>query len=230
MCFSAGVSFGAAAVLGGAGVISLKKVSQRGQVMFASLPLLFGIQQACEGVLWLSLTHSCLVKMQTPFTFIFLFFAQVLWTTFIPLSFLLMEKNPLRKKLLYASLAAGICDSLLLGYRLVFYEVRAEIDCRHIYYNIGTTQFIVVTSSILYVIAIILPPFISSVKETKILGTLLTLSLLASKLIYESYLISVWCFFAAVISIMVVHMMKQFQKEKVPDGLIKSSNRFSQQH
>jgi heme A synthase len=79
MCFSATASFSAAAVLGTVGVVALNKVKSKDQLMFASIPLLFGIQQAIEGLVWVSLTHSSDVFLRQFFTYGFLFFAQVLW-------------------------------------------------------------------------------------------------------------------------------------------------------
>ena len=54
MCFSATASFAASAVLitAGGASLSLAKPHQR---LFAAMPLLFGIQQAIEGLQWLQL-------------------------------------------------------------------------------------------------------------------------------------------------------------------------------
>ena len=45
MCFSATASFGASIVLTGIGVASLKQVKEPAQYPFASIPLIFGVQQ-----------------------------------------------------------------------------------------------------------------------------------------------------------------------------------------
>ena len=57
MCFSATASFSAGAVLTGLGAVSLSKASSPREYPFASIPLLFGIQQITEGFVWLSMTH-----------------------------------------------------------------------------------------------------------------------------------------------------------------------------
>lgn len=230
MCFSAEVSFGAAAVLGVTGVAALVKVNRPKQILFASIPILFAIQQACEGVLWLSLSHASMAKWQEPFTYVFLFFAQFLWTTWIPLAFLSLEKNGLFKKLLAVTAVAGICDSLLLGYRLIANGAEAEIDCSHIYYHIASPQWMVIASSILYVIAIIITPFFSSLRHARLLGLLMAGSLIFTKLMYEQYLISVWCFFAALLSVLIVRMMRQFHSQGVQKPLSGSVKDLRHQH
>src|ERR1700709_2677092 len=112
MCFSAGASFTASAVLGTLGSFSLKRAEGKSQIMFASIPVLFAVQQFSEGLLWLSLSKDGYEEWQTAATYFFLFFAQFLWTTWIPVSMLLMETNKVRKKILYFISFAGIADSL----------------------------------------------------------------------------------------------------------------------
>lgn len=215
MCFSATASFTAAAVLGAAGAVSLKKMTDRSQFMFAAIPLLFGIQQATEGLLWMSLTQSGYSHLQTVTTYFFLFFAQMLWTTWIPVSVMLLEKDPLRKTILSYISVAGVGASALLAYRMLFFSVHAVIDSHHINYVIGTSEFIKITSSVLYVIAIILPPFVSSVNRMKPLAIIQLASLLVTRFFYAQYLISVWCFFAGVLSIVIISIMQSYRNELV---------------
>jgi hypothetical protein len=55
MCFSATANFVGGAVVGGIGVATLSQVRQAREVPFAALPLLFGVHQVIEGLVWLSL-------------------------------------------------------------------------------------------------------------------------------------------------------------------------------
>ena len=79
MCFSAGASFAAGAVLSIIGVGSIRKAQSPSQVLFASIPLVFSVQQVSEGVLWLALQNSKFESLAPLATYLFLFFAQVLW-------------------------------------------------------------------------------------------------------------------------------------------------------
>jgi hypothetical protein len=58
MCFSAGASVGASAVLAGVGVAAIKNSGKSPQRLFAVTPLLFAVQQFVEGFIWLSLINS----------------------------------------------------------------------------------------------------------------------------------------------------------------------------
>ena len=55
MCFSAAANFVGSAALGAIGVVTLKKVKHRRELLFASLPTLFAIHQFIEGFVWLGL-------------------------------------------------------------------------------------------------------------------------------------------------------------------------------
>ncbi|MGZ5219533.1 MAG: hypothetical protein ACXWC7_05630, partial [Chitinophagaceae bacterium] len=73
MCFSAGASFGASALLGVIGAVTITKAKTIPQRLFATIPLVFAVQQLSEGMLWLSLKNPALEAGQSFFTYAFLF-------------------------------------------------------------------------------------------------------------------------------------------------------------
>ena len=54
MCFSATASFSAGTVLTVLGVATMRATRRKAEIPLASIPLLFGLQQIVEGMLWLS--------------------------------------------------------------------------------------------------------------------------------------------------------------------------------
>jgi uncharacterized protein DUF6629 len=153
MCFSAGASFGAAAILGTAGVVTLSKVKSPSQVMFVSMPLLFALQQTAEGFEWLSFTHPGFERYRLFMMYTFLFFAQVLWPSYVPIGIWNMEQDNTRKKFLGYLAVAGAAASLLLAYRLIYFPIASNIDGHHIHYDIGSPQWIIPVSSVLYFVS-----------------------------------------------------------------------------
>jgi len=97
MCFSATASFTAGVILTVTGVYTLRQVKSKSILPFASIPLLFGIQQIIEGIVWMSFNEPVLHGIAT---YLFVLFAYVLWPTFVPVSIWLIEENPIRKKIL----------------------------------------------------------------------------------------------------------------------------------
>ena len=209
MCFSASASFSAGVVLSGIGIASLRKVRHPSQIMFAAIPLIFAAQQIAEGVLWLTLPRAGYAATQVSFTYIFLFFAEVLWPFWVPIAILLLEKKSLRKKIQMVLVAAGVLVGFYLGYCLLRYPVQAGITGYHVTYKLNFPPVLRTYGIVLYALATIVPPFFSPVKRMWMLGVAILISYIISAIFYEHYILSVWCFFASVISISVYAIMHE---------------------
>jgi hypothetical protein len=211
MCFSAGASFGAGVLLAGASIASLKKVEKPSQLMFAFVPIIFSIQQLTEGLVWVALNHHSSWK-NIP-AYIFLFIAQLVWPIWVPLSVLLLEKNENHKKALITFLFLGFSLALYLGYCLLFYKVDAHIIPYHIHYDLYFPQKYNSIVGGVYFLATIIPPFLSTQRRMAILGSFNLLSFIITELFFDDYLISVWCFFSALISWRVFLVMRDLQED-----------------
>lgn len=208
MCFSATASFGVSAVLLTSGVASVKYLIKSNQIPFAVIPFIFAVQQFCEGMLWISLTYKAYANYQDTFSVLFLIFAQIVWPIWVPLSFWFLEKKTIRKKIIFVFLLLGMLVSFWLAYFIFSKQIYASISSHHIRYNIDYKYFTIKYIGLLYCIPTIISPIISSIKKVWIIGVSLLVSYLISKLYFNDYVISVWCFFAAIISVIVVYIMK----------------------
>ncbi len=213
MCFSANASFTAAAVLTVVGVASISQVRKPSHLIFASMPLMFAIQQFFEGFVWLSLSNPHFYDWHNFFKYAFLLFAQIIWPTWIPLSFLTMETSPNRRKILQYFTLAGFMCTFILAYRLIFSTAVAEIDGCHIEYEIASTENMLVITGILYILSIVVAPFFSTRKRVLYLASANVISLIVTQLFFEVYLVSVWCFFAAAQSVLVFWIVRGMRKE-----------------
>jgi hypothetical protein len=205
MCFSAGASFGASALLIGAGIGGMKKLGTPDMLPFATVPILFGIQQFAEGILWLSFLNRDLAPWHDPSIYFFLFFAQVIWPLWVPFSIWLMEPDPTRKKILSYFMILGGAFSAYLVYCLFAYEVSAVVDGGHIKYYLYFPNMELRRS--LYFFVTLIPFFISGLRFMKLLGLAFLGSLIISFYFFLGYVISVWCFFAAVLSALILFVI-----------------------
>lgn len=212
MCFSATASFVASATLLSTGYATIKNTTAKEQIPFASIPILFGIQQGIEGFVWLSLQQQEFEPIHSAVVYGFLFFAQVFWPFWVPFSVWLMEKDRLRKKILSAILLIGTLVALYLAYCLLVYTPSASISKHHVLYSLNFPSYFLWFSGLFYFIPTVLPPFFSSIKKMGWLGTLVLLSFVVSKLFFNEHLISVWCFFAASMSVAVWYVLKVHKK------------------
>lgn len=213
MCFSAGASFSAAGVLSIIGLLSVKQVHDKRLYPLAIIPLFFAVQQASEGILWLALSNTISPAFILPATYLFLFFAFLLWPYYISMATLLYEKQALRKKLLYVTLVVGLLVTLYALFCLMTYKIQAEAVACHILYSIKDISFSNY-ALIPYLVAILSPFFISSIQYLWVFGVTLVISFIVSFTVYTTFLTSTWCFFAALLSVVTYWILRSMKPKQ----------------
>ena len=196
MCFSAGASFGAGAVLSIIGTVAIMKARTIPQGLFAGIPLIFSIQQITEGMLWLSLSDPQFIAWRPFLTYTFLAFALVVWPLWIPFTIRKLEKDFNRKRILLLFLVAGFIAATAAGFVLIYYPVEVVLSDHHLHYNIAmppAAKELISPYTILYLSPTILATFISSVNRMKWLGILFILSYTATLIFYSAAVVSIWC-------------------------------------
>jgi len=214
MCFSAQASFATSAILLLVGLRSITQIKSAKQIMLASIPLLFSIQQLCEGILWLTLSYETLPFLSIMITYSFLFFALIIWPTWIPCTLFMIEKNGFSRKILILLTLIGIAISSHFLYSLIMHCSWAQIIENHIFYNFYASfyQMKQKTVVLLYCIPVVGSFFIASMPILKFFGLALLASVLITYAFWKLYFISVWCFFSALLSIMVIIALKQINR------------------
>ncbi len=204
MCFSASASFAASGLTAVAGVVALTGARQPAHRLLAGMPLFFALQQLAEGVVWLASSGRVDAAWQAPATVTFLLAARVLWPAWVPLMVRAVEEDPGRRRVLSVLLALGVLESVLGGYALVAFPVAADIVGDHVRYGIGAPVLFRVPVDVLYYLVTVPPLLVSGIRMLRAIGLVMVAALILSKLLYHEYFISVWCFFAALISVLVV--------------------------
>jgi hypothetical protein len=229
MCFSAGASFSAGVVLSTIGIATLKEVHKPTHKLFATMPLFFAFQQFAEGVVWITLRPGGNEIFQSAATYIFLFMALVAWPMMIPLSTYRMEENPKRKRMIGITIGGGLGLSMYYSVCLVNLNVYPLINNFHIQYINDFPKILGHVAFGIYAVVTVAPLFISSVKRMSVFGILIIISCLITGIFYREYLTSVWCFFAALISI-IVYMIIRESQEELHLSKLKLMKLFSDQH
>lgn len=212
MCFSAEASFTASAVISVAGIIAIKRSSNIQQKLFALVPLFFAIQQFIEGLLWIVLKNPIYGEWKHLLTMAFLVFAWLVWPVYMPFSMAMLEKNPVKKKILYGFLALGSLVAAGFIYIMVFHNVDASIAEYHINYVYDFRPPYSWVYGLFYLVPTIGSLFVSGVKKMWTLGLINLVSYIASRIFFFGYVISVWCFFGAIASLMVYIIIKETSK------------------
>lgn len=218
MCFSAPASFIGGTIISAIGVAAQTRVSKPAQRLFAVIPFFFGFQQFAEGVLWVTLGSAKYPVLQDVVTYIFLVTALIIWPIIVPLSVRLMEEIKLRKQILTGLLITGCLLSAVYAFCLAYYDIFPQINSFHIEYIYNVPQAIMTTAFVFYLIVTIIPFFISSVRRMWVFGVLIAVSCIVTGIFFSQFLTSVWCFFAAIISIIVywiLHGVKSKRRDNI---------------
>ena len=205
MCFSASASFVAGTALTAVGVVTLRITDRRTEIPFAMIPLLFGLQQLTEGLIWLSFRNATPWANAT-LTLVYSLFSHVLWPIFVPFAVGLLETVPWRRKALAACQVAGAGVGLYLLYFIIKFPVTAQVLGKHIVYE--SPHFYIVTVMFFYLIATCVSSILSSRRIIQVFGASSLVAFVGAYAIHVAAFVSVWCFFAAVLGFIVYFYFK----------------------
>ncbi len=201
MCFSATASFTVASLLTGVGLVTTYHAKGKRSFLHATVPLLFAVQQASEGFVWLTMGKDD--SLHYLFAYIFVIFAFIVWPIMIPVSFLQMESSPPRRRILQFLTLDGVVLAAVAGVMMVLHPLNIGMEDHHLmYYSDIKSDVMKNVHLFFYALATVLPFFIIISKKSRLFGLALLATLLITYGVSFHTFISVWCYFAAIISAM----------------------------
>lgn len=209
MCFSPTASFATAGLLTLIGTLCIRTTKSKRAIPFALIPLIFAIQQACEGFVWISYPWPIAYFFAVLFIFIALS-----WPMWIPYSLYSLEPNKKRRLVLWYDTIAGTLLSIGAFFMVARHGIDVAIINHSIAYKLTDAYQEIPTYGawllwVWYRLTVVVPSFLSSFKEINFLGALLLISDALAYLFWKTTFTSVWCFFAAGISIWVFYVLKR---------------------
>ena len=213
MCFGPVASFTASGVLSSIGALIIRNIRSKKEILFAAFPVLFALQQFVEGLLWLAIRNGKPQAVLNGLTFAFLTFAYSLWPVLCPASVYMIEYHPKKKKQLRLLMVLGIITAGYLFFFIVKNPVRAAILNCSIHYETYVSGPYVFTG--VYLMVTVLPYFLSSHRAILIFGVPNLIFCLIAYFFYNVVFISVWCFFAAVLSLTLYVFLRKLHHQPV---------------
>ena len=212
MCFSPGADAVVGGIVVGIGVDALRHVREPKQILVASLPLLFGLHQLDEALVWLGLQGRISESVERVGIWVYVLFALAALPVLVPIAVLAVERSPGRKRLIGALAALGIAVGVSLAVAVFHGSVNAVIDGRHISYDVSALQRGGQITA-LYVVAACGALIASSHRDLSTLGLLNLIAVPVLMWMTVSGFISLWCFWAAIVSVLIdVHLRKQVRR------------------
>lgn len=204
MCFSASASFAAAAIAGSIGAVTLCKVAKLRDpalLPIAAFPVLFAAQQTVEGLLWLDLAQGEPGVCRPFLVHAFLGYAEIFWPVFAPIAAWLIEPNLWRRRLIALCMLTGAAVSTYLLVKMLGNPYTASAATGHIAYTNGTTYLKGIEFP--YVFATTISLLVSSHRMIQLMAAVILSGFVVAYWSYYQSYFSVWCFFAAVSSVLV---------------------------
>ena len=138
MCFSAQASFLAGFGLLASSFYFLRKPIKPEYRLLKLVPIFFGIQQICEGIVWLTQLNPHYQTVALVARSAFLFFAFFLWPMYIPRALLPLAITPLYKSIQTFLYGVGATVGGLLAFLSFKNGISCLISCHHIEYFFTT--------------------------------------------------------------------------------------------
>lgn len=206
MCFSATASFTLSGVLAAAGAASIARSTSPSTRLFAAIPLLFALQQFAEGVVWSTMDAPAHAALHRAAVMAFLSLALVVWPLWAPLSLWLIEHSDRLRRVLIVFFGLGVIISVVATDLLVRWQPIAvvagrSIDYQHASMGNAIPEFVLLLA---YAIPTVASFLVSTAPKVRAIGVTLAVSLVFAFTIERYALTSVWCFFAAVLSGMIL--------------------------
>jgi hypothetical protein len=201
MCFSAEASFTASVFLAGTGAFAMRAARGATERPVAAIPFLFAVQQALEGLVWLSFDWQD-AQATRALGQAYSLFAYILWPSYVPVASWLAEPRGRRRTLLGGAAVAGLFVGTVLAWSLAVDPVTPTAAGTHIDYE--SRQLLGPATVLLYLMATTGSLLASSQPFLRLFGALVLGAFALAYSAYARWFVSVWCFFVAWLSVVLL--------------------------
>lgn len=212
MCLSAEVSFATAAVLVPSGNATIFQTIRKDvrYLAIGTLPLLFGLQQFTEGLVWMAGAAGD-TALTSQYSLVYMFFTWIVWPIWVPLSAYAIESGG-RRRILIPFIMAG---AMLGGLQYLPYFAHqgwlttSFYDWSVRYQDINLLDFLIPRTATyaIYLTLVIVPFLLVRDREVNIFGLLVMAVVVVTYVFFSYAYISVFCFGAAIISFHLIYMI-----------------------
>ncbi|WHI45933.1 DUF6629 family protein [Microbulbifer sp. VAAF005] len=220
MCFSATASFGSATLLlvGGALCTAHAIKNDKTYLLLAITPILFALQQATEGVVWIGHNEN-LFTLTALSSILFLFFAFFFWLTWIPIVAYSLETKTWKRVFFIALIIIGFVFGLYLWIPVLLetgprHLIQTDVCGHSLCYKVsGGGLLSVIARDIIYASLGVLFLLSSDCLFRKFWALVMLFGLITFFTQKETW-VSTWCFFAAISTLWIYFLIINNHKSK----------------
>ena len=211
MCFSASASFSTATLLLAAALYARWVARTRFEKWLSLTPALFSMQQAIEGMIWLLYPTAQWDILKYLLGYSYLLFSLTVWPLWFSMLLWNFEPRATRRKIIGVFAGLGIVTSALSIVWTLIHGIEPQAECSHIVYNLSMPDSGFYAFLLVYCLSTLGPLFCTSIKGLRIFGFGVAISLAAAFIMYYEAMLSTWCFFAALMSLIIIYLIKTHQ-------------------
>jgi hypothetical protein len=217
VCFSPEADLVVGTVVIAIGVDALRHVRTPRQVPLASIPVLLGAHQVVEAFVWWGLKGQVAQSIEQVALWSYLVFAFSVLPLLLPIAVGLVEPSRARRYVIAA--CAGLAGAVVVTLTIALLRgpISGEIQGRHIAYQLDALRDGGRMTS-LYVIATCGALLASSYRDLERLGALTLAVVPALAWLTMSGFVSLWCFWAAMVSLLIDFHMRRSDQRLWPEG------------
>ena len=199
MCFSPQADVVGGLVICAIGVDAVRHVDKRRQFLaLAWLPVLLGIHQFVEALVWLWLQGHVPRGIGHTALWAYLLIAFVVLPVFVPLAVIALEPTRRRKWMMAPFASIGAAIAVLLLAAMIHGPVTVKLAPYHLSYSIRLPDGFLIVA--LYVVAVCGPLLASGYRHVAIFGVVNLVAVIIIARLTISGFASIWCGWAAVSS------------------------------
>ena len=201
-------NFTLAGVLLVIGVLTLRKASAPREYVFASLPLLFGLHQFDQGIVWLGLygvgSQATLEAAST----VFVFYAQAALPFLVPLAIWLLEPPGGKRMVIGVLVVVGALLAAYVSWGLIVTPTKVYVHNISLVYDNPTTNKLWIAG--VYVLTTCGSLILSRSVSIQIFGWLNLIGLTAVFIVAQYAFTALWCLYAALVSgVLYLHFIER---------------------
>lgn len=209
MCFSPEADLVAGLALVPVATATLRSVRAVRQLPLACLPAIFAAHQLVEAVVWAGTEGTVSSTWQHAAMVVYLAVALPLLPALVPIAVALVEP-PERRRRTLPFVALGLVVGAYLTWVIATHDLQVHAQPHALDYSTGMTHGVPWTMA--YIVAVVGVCLVSGYRSLVVFGVLNAVGLTVVLLIYTQAFLSLWCVYAAVVSVCVVLHLRRVSR------------------
>jgi len=205
VCWSWTADLAAGGVITAVGVVAVAHVRRAGDLPLAALPLLLGVHQLTEAVVWLGQEGRVGAGPAAAARTLWAAIAYPLLPLLIPVAVLLVAASA-RRRVMLGFVLVGAATSAVLAYALAAGPVTADVVGHTVRYGVSVPVGPLLVAG--YLIATVGALLASGQRGVRMLGVVCGIGALVCTLLWQAAFVSTWCALAALCSLLVLRWVR----------------------